>query len=104
MPEAELPENDFRLLSISNTDITTLTAIKIDGILRNLDATNTLVFVTEGAGDDVAAIIADATTAKNHKLILGPKDEVIIKNFRKLFVQAVGGTILMQWIPIRFIN
>ena len=103
MPEFSLPENDFRLLSIVATDITTLTPTRVDGILRNLDATNSVAISTESAGeDDIDAILADVTTASNHKLVLGPKDEVIIKNFRKLFLKAAGGTVLVQWIPVRF--
>jgi len=103
MSEFSLPENDFRLLSISSTDIDTLTAIRVDGVLRNLDSTNSVVIATESAGvDDIDGILADATTAKNHKLVLGPKDEVIVKNFRKLFAKAIGGAVLVQWIPIRF--
>jgi len=105
MSEFELPENDFRLLSISSSDIDTLTGIKNNGILRNLDAANPVAFATESAGsDDVATILADATTARNHKLVLQAGQEAPIRNFRKLFATAFTGNVLVQWIPLRNVD
>ena len=104
MPEFELPENDFRLLSIVSTDITTLTGIRNNGILRNLDAANSVAIATESAGDDVNGLLGDATSAKNHKLVLQAGQEAPVRNFRELFAKAFGGNVLLQWIPLRTID
>jgi len=103
MTEFKLDENDFRLISIITTDTHTLTSIRATtGILRNLDATNKIVIVTESAGDgNVNGIISDLLES-NHKLILNAGDDVIIRNFRKLFAKANGGNCLLQWIPLSF--
>jgi len=104
MAEFELPENDFRLVLISNTNIDTLTGIRNNGILRNLDSTNSVAIATESAGSDTAAILADATTARNHKLVLQAGQEAPVRNFRKLFATAFGANVLLQWIPLRTVN
>ncbi len=103
MTEFKLDENDFRLISVVTTDTHTLTPIRATtGILRNLDATNRIVFATESAGDDAVNGIVSNLLESNHKCILNAGDDIIIRNFRKLFVKANGGNCLLQWIPLSF--
>ncbi len=104
MTEYKLDENDFRLISISSSDTDTLTPMRNDGILRNLDGSNSVAFATESAGSDTAAILADATSASNHKLVLQAGQEAPIRGFRKLFAKAFGGNVLVQWIPLRSVR
>ncbi len=102
MTQYDLDENDFRLIA-AGSDIDTIEP-KIDGVLRNLDATDSIIITTESAGgSDIATILGDATTPSNHKLVLGPGDEVTIRNQRKLFIKASANAPLLQWIPFRFV-
>jgi len=92
-------------MSIATTTIDELLFRK-NGLLRNLDSTNSLVLVDESVGNaaddaDVITALNDATTPLESKIVIPAGNDLPVRHFRRMFVKAIGGDILLQWIPLR---
>jgi len=101
MVDFNLANSRFELMSIKSAAKSKVN-FRGEGVLRNLDGSNSVVVATGPTGSGaVDAILADATTAADNKAVIQAGQDLPIQNIREVFMKAIGGDVLVQWIPVR---